>query len=81
MDAKQTGQNLVALDRIRALIVSLRDAEEGVAMKGDLDDLLLRIDRLRRTMVMRGVALAGRRACGVEEVRSSLCPNITTRRD
>jgi hypothetical protein len=60
MDAKQAKKNLAALDRIRELVVTLRDVEEGVAMKGDLDDLLLPIDRLRRAMIMRGDVLRDR---------------------
>ena len=67
MDAKQAKNNLAAIDRIRAQVVTLRDAEEGVAMKGDLDDLLLPIDRLRRTMIMRGDALAQIRGRGIVE--------------
>jgi hypothetical protein len=58
MAFKQAKKNLAALDRIRAQVLALRDNEEGIVMKGDLDDLLLPIDRLRRTMLMRGDALA-----------------------
>jgi hypothetical protein len=67
MDGKQAKNNLAALDRIRAQVVTLRDAEEGVAMKGDLDNLLLPIDQLRRTMMMRSDALAQIRARGIVE--------------
>lgn len=58
MDAKQAKKNLAALDRIRAQVVALRDVEEGVAMKGDLDDLLLPLDQLRKAMIQRGDVLA-----------------------
>jgi hypothetical protein len=69
MDAKQAKQNVAALDRIRGQVVILRDVEEGAVMKGDLEDLLLPIDRLRRTMLMRGDALAERVAeeCGGQQ--------------
>ena len=64
MDADQAEQNLAALDRIREHVVTLRDAEEGVSMRGDLDDLLLPIDQLRKMMAMRGEALGRRLGYG-----------------
>lgn len=67
MDFKQATKNLAALDRIRAQVLALRDNEEGIVMKGDLEDLLLPIDRLRRTMIMRGDALAQIRGRGIVE--------------
>lgn len=50
MDAKTAERNLTALNHIRTLVVRLRHHEESLALKGDLDDLLLPVDTLRRVM-------------------------------
>lgn len=58
MTSQQHKKNLRALAKITSLVVALREAEEGAAMKGDVDDLLLPLARLRKTMNLRGDVLA-----------------------
>ena len=60
MDAKTAKKNLVRLDWIRDDVVRLRNAEEGAALKGDVDDLLLPIAAIRKLMSDRLAVLTER---------------------
>ena len=50
MKLDQARANLAALNRIQAQVEALVAAEEGAAMKGAVDDLVLPLVRIRRDM-------------------------------